>query len=265
MTEALPIPAQGRIGPWTCGRISYGCWRFAGSSVPEARSKIEAAHANGITLIDTAAIYGYGEDGFGVAEERLGAVFADAPALRRATILVTKAGIHPPLPYDSRAETLIQSCEASLRRLETDVIDIFLIHRPDYLAAPQEVAGALTRLRDAGKIREAGVSNHSTHQMRALQAHLDFPLIATQPEFSALHPDPLEDGTLDLAQALGMAVMAWSPLAGGLLVDTAQPRSGTPAARVLPVMTEIAGNNGCGVDHVALAGCASTQIGRAHV
>ena len=133
-------------------------------------------------------------------------------------ILATKGGIQPPKPYDSSAGYLRSACEASLSRLGVDVIDIYQVHRPDLLAHPGEVAEVLTELRDAGKVGEVGISNHSVAQARALQAYLDFPIATSQPEFSPLHLDPLVDGTLDLCMELGMAPLAWSPLAGGRLV-----------------------------------------------
>ncbi|WP_204113842.1 aldo/keto reductase [Shimia biformata] len=253
MTNALPIARDARIGPFTAGRIAYGCWRFAGSTPDEATAKIEAALSVGANLIDTAAIYGFGDPGFGAAEEKLGGVLKAQPGLRDQIVLVTKAGIHPPLPYDSRAENLIDSCSGSLKRLETDRIDVFLIHRPDLLASYDEVAEALTHLRAAGKIREAGVSNFTPAQTRALQSKLDFPLVVSQPEFSAVHTDPLTDGTTDLAQELGLALMAWSPLAGGRLVSGQRGEPGSVEARVLAVLDEIASENGVGIDHAALA------------
>ena len=253
MYSLLSIPRTATIGPFEAGRLAYGCWRFAGSSVEAATAKIEAALDIGANLVDTAAIYGFGAEGLGGAERVLGAVYAQGPTLRDRTVLVTKAGIHPPVPYDSRASNLIASCEASLARLGTDVIDVFLIHRPDLLASYDEVAEGLARLRADGKIREAGVSNFSHTQIRALQSKLDFPLVASQPEFSPLAIDPLEDGTLDVAQEFGLAVMAWSPLGGGRLTPGHAPEAGTQEARVLAVLEAIAARENVGVDHVALA------------
>jgi predicted oxidoreductase len=111
----------------------------------------------------------------------------------------------------------------------------------------------LARLRADGKIREAGVSNFSHTQIRALQSKLDFPLVASQPEFSPLAIGPLEDGTLDVAQELGLSVMAWSPLGGGRLTAGHTPEAGTQEARVLAVLEAIASRENVGVDHVALA------------
>lgn len=249
----LTVSQHARIGPFEVGALAYGCWRFAGSTVAQAAEKIAAALEIGANLVDTAAIYGFGAEGFGAAEAVLGEVYGTDPGLRAQTVLVTKGGIHPPVPYDSRASNLIASCEASLARLGTDVIDVFLIHRPDLLASYDEVAEALTQLRAAGKIREAGVSNFTHTQIRALQSKLDFPLVANQPEFSPLASAPLEDGTLDIAQELGQAVMAWSPLGGGRLTAAHNPAAGTQEARVLAVLGDLAARENVGIDHVALA------------
>jgi predicted oxidoreductase len=132
-------------------------------------------------------------------------------------VLATKGGIIPPTPYDSSAEYLRSACEASLRRLGVDVIDLYQIHRPDMLTHPAEVATTLASLRDEGKIREVGVSNHTPAQVEALAAHLPFPIAANQPEYSAVHLDPLRDGTFDACMRTGTVPMAWSPLGGGRL------------------------------------------------
>jgi predicted oxidoreductase len=132
-------------------------------------------------------------------------------------VLATKGGIRPPTPYDSSRAYLTEAVEASLRRLGTDVIDLYQIHRPDLLSHPAEVAGTLAALRDAGKIREVGVSNHTVAQTLALAAHLPFPLVTVQPEYSAAHLDPLFDGTFDACLTAGTVPLVWSPLAGGRL------------------------------------------------
>jgi predicted oxidoreductase len=251
MTDILPLARTTPLGPFTVGRLGYGCWRFAGTPVAEARAKVEAARAAGMTLLDTAAIYGYGETGFGEAEERLGDLFAADTALRDQVVLVTKGGIHPPVPYDSRRENLVASAEASLKRLKTEVIDLFLVHRPDFLASHEEVGSALSELVQSGKVRSVGVSNYTVAQTRALQAHLDVPLVATQPEMSALCVDTLYDGTLDLAQELGLRPMAWSPLAGGAL---ATGRGEHPRlAAVVAELDRIASEQGVARDAVAMA------------
>jgi predicted oxidoreductase len=215
---------QGELGELgEIGRIAYGCWRFAGTDVATAREKIETALEVGMHLIDTADIYGYdGSEpapggGFGDAEDLLGRVLDATPGLRDRMVLATKGGITPPVPYDSSPGYLRDACDASLRRLRTDVIDLYQIHRPDLLAHPAEVAGTLDELVTSGKVRAIGVSNFTVAQTRALQPHLDTPLVSTQPEFSPLALDPITDGTLDHAMETGLVPLAWSPLAGGRL------------------------------------------------
>jgi len=201
------------------GPIGYGLWRLVGNDVKAARARIEAALEAGMTLIDVAAVYGldWGGGGFGESERLLGKVLADAPRLRRDMVLATKFGIVPGIPYDSSAETVVKSCEESLARLGVEVIDLFQVHRPDVLTHPAELAEALARLRNQGKIREAGVSNYSARQTLLLQQFLPFPLATLQPELSALAIEPVLDGVLDYAMSRQMTPLAWSPLAGGRL------------------------------------------------
>lgn len=200
--------------------IAWGMWRLTGE-VAAATALVHAALDAGITLFDTADIYGFdAPEGFGGAEAILGEVLAADRGLRGRMVLATKGGITPPVPYDTSADYLAAACDASLRRLQTDVIDLYQIHRRDFLTHPQEVAAALTRLVEAGKVRSVGVSNHSPAELGALQRFLNLPIVSTQPEFSPLRVAPLYDGTLDQAMAANVSVLAWSPLGGGRLTDT---------------------------------------------
>ncbi|MBS0393105.1 MAG: aldo/keto reductase [Proteobacteria bacterium] len=217
----LELPdAAGRIplgrSGLTVAPLGWGTWRLVDVDVATARRRVEAALDAGFTLVDTADVYGLGtSSGFGGAETLLGRVLHEAPALRRRMVLATKAGIAPGVPYDARAVHLVAACEASLARLDVEQVDLLQVHRPDLLAHPAEVAGALATLHRQGKIRAAGVSNYTVAQSRALLAHLDIPLASLQPEFSALVPTPLADGVLDFALEQGLGVLAWSPLAQG--------------------------------------------------
>jgi len=213
--EPRRIGADLQVGP-----LGFGCWRLVAMSPAEARVRIETALDAGMNLVDTADVYGldWGGEGFGAAEALLGRVLSEAPALRDRMVLATKGGIRPPVPYDSSEAGLLAACEASLKRLGVECVDLYQIHRPDLYAHPAEVAGALLRLREAGKIREAGVSNHTPAQVDALVAHLPFPLATSQPEFSAACLAPMRDGTFDQCMRLGLTPLAWSPLAGGRLV-----------------------------------------------
>ena len=204
--------------------IAWGMWRFTGDDAAAARALVEAALDAGITLFDTADIYGAGSPGgFGSAEALLGRVLADAPALRARMVLATKGGIRPGIPYNASAAYLAEALDASLDRMGVDRVDLYQIHRRDLLAHPREVAGALAAMVASGKVRGIGVSNHSPAELDALQAFLDLPILSTQPEFSPLHPAPLFDGTLDQAMIRDMTVLAWSPLGGGRLLDEGHP------------------------------------------
>ncbi len=201
------------------GALSFGLWRYTNDDVATAQQILEAALDAGMNLVDNADVYGFdwGGTGFGRVEEILGSVLAAAPHLRDRMVLATKGGIMPPIPYDSSPEYLRSACEASLRRMGVDVIDLYQIHRPDMLSHPADVAATLASLRDEGKIREVGVSNHTPAQVEALAAHLPFPIATNQPEYSAVHLDPLRDGTFDACMRTGVVAMAWSPLGGGRL------------------------------------------------
>jgi len=240
------------------GPLAYGCWRLAGTGVREAREKIEAALECGMSLVDGADIYGIdGGHPVGAAEALLGDVLAEAPALRDRLTVATKAGIVPGVPYDSSPDHLREACEASLRRLRLERIDLFQIHRPDWLGHPAAVAGALADLRRQGKVREVGVSNHSPAQFDALQAHLPFPLVTHQPELSAWRLDAFEDGVLDQCMARGVTPLAWSPFAGGLLgLDPARAlehERGGPLAALLQRLDGLARDHGVPRSAVALA------------
>ncbi len=202
--------------------LAWGMWRFKGSDLAAADRQVRSALERGLSLFDTADVYGLDSgEPFGAAETLLGRVFEADRGLRAGIVLASKGGIVPGIPYDSSARHLVAACEASLRRLNTDVIDLYQIHRPDVLTHPREVAEALVKLRDSGKIRAAGVSNYNAAQTAALQAFLPFALASHQPELSALSIEPLLDGVLDQAVERNMAVFAWSPLAGGRLGDNA--------------------------------------------
>jgi predicted oxidoreductase len=203
-----------------CGkkRLAYGFWRFTAGQVDEAIAMIEQMRAAGIDHLDTADVYG-GASGFGGAETLLGAVRVRATKLLDGAVIATKAGCAPGTPYNSSAPYLTAACEASLKRLGIERIDLFYVHRPDLLAHPAEVAGALDDLVREGKIASVGVSNYTVAEVAAFKRFLKAPLVAHQIEFSAGHIDPLFDGTLDQAMAEGIAAAAWSPLARGGFAD----------------------------------------------
>ncbi len=202
--------------------MAWGMWRFAGRSVEEATALVEAALKSGITLFDTADIYGFnGNNGFGDAETLLGQVFAANPGVRDRMVLATKGGIIPPAPYDSSPTYLESAIDASLKRLGVHRIDLYQIHRPDILTHPHEVARAMEKAYALGKIGAFGVSNVTPAQVTAMNAMMprELPLSTTQPELSPLCLTTIEDGTLDIAMTHNQAVLAWSPLGGGRIAN----------------------------------------------
>ena len=221
--------------------IAWGMWRLAddGRSAAEAALLVHAALDAGITLLDTADIYGFdGAKGFGDAETLLGEVLAAEPALRARMVLASKGGIMPPLPYDQSPAYLNAAIEASLRRLRTDVIDLYQVHRPDILAHPQEVARVLEDAVTAGKVRALGASNFTQGQIAALNHFLGAKLVTTQPEISPLRIDCFENGELDQAMMLGLTPLAWSPLGGGRLASPQSPRDKAIVAQLDRIAAE---------------------------
>ncbi|MEK0415954.1 MAG: hypothetical protein RL352_1351 [Actinomycetota bacterium] len=232
------------------GRYGLGLWRFTTESVADATTLISVAVDNGVTLLDNAAVYGrnWGGKGFGAAEELLGAVLKQSPALRNKVCIATKGGITPGIPYDQSPATLRRECEDSLRRLGVERIDLYQVHRPDLFAHPRETAETLMALRREGKIDRVGVSNFTPAQHEALAAHLDVPIETSQPEYSAAALGPLRDGTFDLCMREGVVPLAWSPLAGGRLVTGENVRP-----ELIAVIDEVAKARGTTREQVAYA------------
>lgn len=210
--------------------IAWGMWRFAGDDVAAAQARVVAALDAGVSLFDTADIYGP-DNGelFGAAEALLGRVFAAAPELKSRMVIATKGGIVMGTPYDSSPDYLASAIDASLARMGLDHVALWQIHRPDFLTHPAHVARALEAAHKAGKIGAIGVSNFTPSQVEALAAHLSLPIVSCQPEFSPLAVAPLTNGVLDQAMARDMAVLAWSPLGGGRLGDPKDPRAAAAA------------------------------------
>ncbi len=237
----LPTPLVtrplGKSGITVSG-LAWGMWRFQGDDVAAAQALVEAAFEAGITLFDTADIYGCDTPaGWGSSESLLGRVFQAVPSLRDKMVLASKGGIVLGTPYNSSAAYVEEAIDASLQRLCTDRLDLWQIHRPDILTHPQEIARALEAAVSSGKVRAVGVSNFTCAQTSALSAHLSIPLVSIQPEFSPLAIEPLADGQLDYAMEHGSAVLAWSPLGQGRIAEPKSKREQDVAAALDAVAT----------------------------
>jgi predicted oxidoreductase len=209
-------------------RIVAGMWRMGdwGMSVEQRIGFIEQCLDLGVTTFDHADIYG----GYAV-EGIFGEALRAKPSLRDRMELVSKCGIKLATPnrpqhkiqhYDTTAAHIVASAEESLRQLNTDRLDLLLIHRPDPLMNFDEIAEAFTSLKQAGKVLNFGVSNFSRHQFEVLDRRI--PLVTNQVEFSPLNVAPMFDETFDGLQDKGVAPMIWSPLAGGRLFTSTEPQ-----------------------------------------
>ena len=212
-------------------RLAYGCWRLVNTWDPSrvtddaivaGERAVLAAYEAGYTVFDNADIYCHG-----VCETVFGRAMRNVRGMRERVVVVTKCGIRfagDPVPdapgrYDFSADYIARSIEGSLRRLQVDHVDLLLLHRPDYLMNPSEVARAFNALRQQGKVREFGVSNFRPSQVAALQRACPMKLLVNQVEVHLGKLDALEDGTLDQCLAEGITPMSWSPLGGGLLAE----------------------------------------------
>jgi predicted oxidoreductase len=248
-----------------CSRLAYGCWRIAGTwnsaeihrdAQARGRSAILAAYEAGYTLFDHADIYCDG-----VPESIFGQVLKEVPSMRKEIVLASKCGIRKPgepdpdapYRYDFSGDYIISCCEGSLKRLGVETIDLYQLHRPDYLMAPDEVAAAFTRLKEAGKVRAFGVSNFRPSQLAALQKACSMRLLVNQVEISLANLTCFEDGTLDQCLTEKITPIAWSPLAGGQLADgPTRLLPSQEAYRIKPILT--------GLDPLAKALGVSRQV-----
>ncbi len=203
-------------------RLVYGMWRLgdAEDTSPEhVRAKIEACLDQGITTMDQADIYG----GY-MAEEILGNALTSE--LRDRIEIVTKCDIVAPAGryesakvkhYDTSRAHVVGSVEHSLRLMQTDRIDLLLIHRPDPLMDHEETGAALDEVVKSGKVRAVGVSNFRPWDWDLLQSGMSTPLVTNQIEMSLLNHAPFTNGDVAFHQRQKQPLMAWSPLGGGAL------------------------------------------------
>jgi predicted oxidoreductase len=225
-------------------RIAFGTWHLGGTwdstlATDEIRKRaddlIHAAVEHSITLIDLADIYTRGKSDIVVGD-----VIKNDPSIREKVLLQAKSGIvlpdelhtGSPAHYDFSYANLTRKVETTLKRLNTDYVDLLLLHRPDPLVEPEEVARAFDELQASGKVRYFGVSNHSPMQIELLKKYIKQALVINQLELNLLHNGLINDGiisnmesaqytgagaTLDYCRVNDIMIQAWSPVAGGQL------------------------------------------------
>lgn len=241
----------GEQGP-KVSRIIMGCMQMGGSwdnraltaeDEKRAAAMTDAALECGINLFDHADFYSCFK-----SDEVFGRLLSQRPSLRSKILIQSKCGIRPPFgenaprfgQYDFSSVHILRSVEEILRRLRTDHLDFLLLHRPDPLMDPDEVASAFRTLKDSGKVLHFGVSNHTSLQMELLQKHLDVPLVVNQLRLNIVFSSLLNGGvdfqvsksgdplpatmTWDYCRLHGITVQAYGPQQHGFLVDRGEPK-----------------------------------------
>ncbi len=212
-------------GALKASEISLGCMRITELSKKDAAVLINTALEEGIDFFDHADIYAAGK-----SEE----IFAEAidmrPAIREKFIIQTKCGIRQGY-FDFSKEHILESVDGSLKRLKTDYIDVLLLHRPDALVEPEEVAEAFSILQSSGKVRNFGVSNQNPMQIDLLKKYVSQKLVANQLQLSIMHTGMIDTGInvnmnvpgsfdrdgsiLDYCRLQDITIQPWSPFQYG--------------------------------------------------
>jgi predicted oxidoreductase len=272
-----------RLGntPLEASRIAYGCMQIGGSwdrnrpitsqAQRDALAAIRAALECGINFFDHADIYCAGK-----SEEVFSLIWRESPHLREKVIVQTKCGIRfegdlndrAPGRYDFSYDHIVRSVEGSLKRLQTGYLDVLLLHRPDALVEPDEVARAFDDLYHSGKVRFFGLSNHTAAQIALLQSHLDQLFVANQLELNILHTHLIDEGivfnqsnpakvvrgegTLEYCRLHNITIQAWAPLAGGAVAGTGDSPSGA-AKNVSALVADLAREKNVSREAIAIA------------
>ena len=207
--------------------IVMGCMRMTELSVSEAARLVDTAMEAGVAFFDHADIYGKG-----ACEERFREAVKETGIRRDEMWIQSKCGIVPGVMFDFSKEHIIASVEGSLKRLGTEYLDSLLLHRPDTLMEPEEVAVAFDELHASGKVRYFGVSNQNPMQMELLKKYVNQPLMANQLQFGAAHSSMIQSGievnmmtpgslnrdgsVLDYCRLHDVTIQAWSPFQYGM-------------------------------------------------
>lgn len=220
--RSIPLGKSGMQVP----AVAVGCMGLSGLSDREAGAFVDRALELGCNFFDHADIYGDGE-----CERTFARAVGMNPSVREKLILQSKCGIVSGKMYDFSREHILASVDGILQRLRTDYLDVLLLHRPDALMEPEEVAEAFDELERAGKVRHFGVSNQKTSQLRLLQKYVRQPLVADQLQFSLTNASMIssgmevnmftegavdrDDSVLDYCRLSDITVQAWSPFRYG--------------------------------------------------
>lgn len=218
-------------------RVVVGCMRINSVERAQAAKIIRTALDEGISFFDHADIYGKGE-----CERIFGEIIKDEKIDRESLFIQTKCGIVPGQMFDFSKEHIVTSVEQSLKRFGTDYVDALLLHRPDALVEPEEVAAAFDELHKSGKVKSFGVSNHTVMQIRLLKQYVEMPICANQVQFGPAHSllinfgmeqNMVSDGAVNRGGELieycrlnRITLQAWSPFQYGMFEGVFLKESG---------------------------------------
>ncbi len=261
-------------------RIGYGCMPLGGSwdtsplteqTRKEAMRSVHAALDQGINFFDHADIYCRGK-----SEEVFSAIWHEVPSLREKIFLQSKCGIcfegnphhDSPQRFDFSYEHILETVEGSLKRLKTDYLDVLLLHRPDPLVEPEEVAKAFDELQQAGKVRQFGVSNHTAAEIELLRKFVDQPLVANQVAFNVIHTHLLDEGivfnqdnpklsrnegTIEYCRQHDITLQAWGSLAWGKLTGRVEEHPASHVVKTATLVAQMAKQKGVSGEAILIA------------
>lgn len=261
-------------------RIAYGCMSLGGSwdTAPisdqtrkEAIKSVRTALDQGINFYDHADIYARGK-----SEEVFSTMWHEVPGLRDQIYVQSKCGIRfpgdpnpgSPQRFDFSYEHILKSVDGSLTRLKTDYLDVLLLHRPDPLVEPEEVARAFDALHQAGKVRWFGVSNHTAAQLELLRHYVTQPIVANQVAFNVMHTHMLDEGiifnqnnpklarnegTIEYCRLHNITLQSWGSLAWGFLSGRKPDKPDEKITETSRVVSEMAKEKGVSTEAILVA------------
>jgi predicted oxidoreductase len=261
----------------TTSRLVLGCMGFGGGwdqnpitkeDNLNAEKAVDAALSSGITMFDHADIYKMGK-----AETIFGGILKNRPELRDNIVIQSKCGIrfpegNAPHRFDFSKNHILSSVDGILKRLNTEYLDILLLHRPDPLVEPEEVAEAFEALKASGKVKNFGVSNMSAAQIKLLSAYCSDPLIVNQLELSLKRIDWLEqgilvnqkagtdinfaDGIIEHCRLEDIQIQAWAPLAYGMYSGRAMENVSESDLQTKDLVQKMANEKGTSTEAIVL-------------